>query len=552
MLVAAVWILVGTALGAQPTDELSFADATEVRAVHLDVLVLDRDGRPLRDLGRDDFRVEEDGRAVELDFFRSVVEPSEPARRSDTVDPGDVAAAMTAGPAGPVEWIVYLDDLRLDGGVRERVAEDLERVFTDWEQGGTLRLVIQRGEETIERGPFEDPAALVAAIADRPKGSVRGVMSKIARRQAMERLVDVRQACALSGRNLCVDCWNEQLSVATRHAVDEVDRVQRTSLHLKNLLVRLDPSQGRRVLLYVGDGLPLLAGAAVLWSLGDLCSDRRSEVESEVQQFRMQSALEEVAALANAQRTAFHMLDAGGLRDSQGPNDVEHVRNLQAGLQTLAEQTGGSAILNANRSVDPVRSAALEESVRYELGYTLSRPPTGRLHRIEVSLRDAESARGRTLRYRRTYWDRTSDMRLRQLLEVAASGDPVPSAAGDDELALRLAPEGAQRVEGERRRREVVLQIAISEALAVVVPVADRVERGQVSLAIQVGDAEGRGGEPRLRQVALGSGALQAVGGWYFVEVGVEVQRGENSFTVAVRDEVSGAMRTGRLVARVP
>ena len=527
----------------------TFTDRTEVRAVHLDVLVISRDGTPVTDLEPSDFRVLEDAEPITIDFFE---QPS-------TVTVADLPSEQAQSQSvevrrGPVEWIVFVDDQRLDGAARERVLTDLERTLEDWSRTGGvpgnagLRMVIQRNREVLERGPYGAPSDMTDALRSRPKAAVTGVMTKIARRQAFERLAGVREACALSGRDICTECWGELLAEATRHAVDEVQRVERTSLNLRDLLTRFDPSEGRRSILYVGDGLPLLAGASVLWSLSEQCTDRRSEIEGEVQRYSQRRMLEELGALANAQRTALHLLDAGGLRASFNSNDSEHNRNLQAGLQTLAEETGGSAVLNANRTMDPIRAAIQEEQARYELGFTLTRPATGRVHSIEVQLVGA-AAKGREVRYRKTYWDRTTDMRLQQAMQAMIS--PVVSLQAEKGAPspLRLTLGEVQKV--ERKTRRVELAVALAADRIAVLPSGPGETSGQMTLGL-LSAGPGERPTPRTQVVPLGTrGVKPNAEGVYEMTFALTVRSGERVFVAAVRDETTGEIFTARATTKL-
>ena len=52
-----------------PIGGLGFVDEVDVRVVNVDVFVRDGAGRPIKDLGREDFRLLQDGKEVPISNF---------------------------------------------------------------------------------------------------------------------------------------------------------------------------------------------------------------------------------------------------------------------------------------------------------------------------------------------------------------------------------------------------------------------------------------------------------------------------------------------------
>src|SRR5687768_18343483 len=75
MLAAAVAVWVTEAAMTQPA---SYDEELSVEVINVEVHVTDRKGRPVMGLGREAFRVLEDGEPVEIDYFTEIGEETPP------------------------------------------------------------------------------------------------------------------------------------------------------------------------------------------------------------------------------------------------------------------------------------------------------------------------------------------------------------------------------------------------------------------------------------------------------------------------------------------
>ena len=142
-------------------------------------------------------------------------------------------------------------------------------------------------------------------------------------------------------------------------------------------------------------------------------------------EYNLNRRFEELANQANANRVSFYTIDARGLTVlSQGTVDYDikgqagergyfdHLNNsnLQSTVQLLAERTGGRAIINANKYLPDLRKVASDFRNYYSLGYMPGEAGDGRLHDIDVRLKD--KPRGWTLRFRDTYRSKSVETRM--------------------------------------------------------------------------------------------------------------------------------------------
>jgi len=122
--------------------------------------------------------------------------------------------------------------------------------------------------------------------------------------------------------------------------------------------------------------------------------------------------INEVARAANRANATFYTIDPRGL--TAGPDlDQEvdpgewetHVRKQQDTLRTLAEQTGGMAVVNTNDFDKALKRIDAETSDYYVLGYYSSNPdPTQKRRQVEIRVKKTDPTGGNLdLIYRREY-----------------------------------------------------------------------------------------------------------------------------------------------------
>src|SRR6187551_3732511 len=86
-------LMANTSLAQEPA--AGFGERVEVEVVNVDVVVVDRDGNRVTDLGREDFAIEVDGKVVPIDYF-SLPTAKRPAPAAAPA-PGAPAAPAAAG-----------------------------------------------------------------------------------------------------------------------------------------------------------------------------------------------------------------------------------------------------------------------------------------------------------------------------------------------------------------------------------------------------------------------------------------------------------------------
>ena len=457
-LLAAALALPPAALRAQsrPAAQAPPTFPSGVELITVDAVVLDRDGRPVPGLTREDFVVKEDGRPREIASFEAFeagapeAEETEAPETVATNEPGtrgtgrafaivlddvslspDQAAAARAGAAQFVERFARERDLvtvattsgsawwsaRIPEG-RDDLLAVLDRVrgaysevpvperMTDYEAYWISHREDSPSATNLSPGSAVTlPAQASGAVELVPPGSIK------------ERVKQRWQQA-----NQCQPVFCDS---AVRARASEMDRARSNRVAVALACVRralgsLGTIRGRKSLLFFSPGF-----------LQDSGGDARA-----------------VAAASREANTAIYFVDARGLvalpgygsaADFGPPPDGRELAqvgfektNLEtAGAAGLATDTGGFAVRNTNDLSTGAWRVAAESRVFYLLGFY---PPEGKAERQWRSLRVEVTRPGLTVRARRGY-TMGSEMAS---AKPRKPGQPDPGPAADPAIARAL------------------------------------------------------------------------------------------------------------------
>ncbi len=386
----------------------------EAQIVYVHVAVTDGRGRPMRDLGANDFALYEDDRAVPIVAFRAPVGASVPLDAAAPT-PAATGRAPAEPPPEPVTFVVYLDNWNLTPGGRRRVLPGFASFLKEQLARGAARaLVVAAGEEAHVLSPLTaDAEQIAAALRIAEREPVHGHLTRSDERNAIE----VVKALMETGPAGCADLPLLQAPIRKQAQSRSQDLV-RTLARLESVTQALGTLPGSKALFYVSDGLEQRPAIDLFHQLGDICPEALhrdfSALFSPMQEYDLSRAFQALAARANASRVTLYPVDASGVQafsvgDVSQANrlfvpspktDMIRAANLKAGQSILADETGGSAVFPAS---DPHAALAqIADQVRgeYALGLAPGHAPEGRIHSLRVELRK----KGRRIRYTPSYF----------------------------------------------------------------------------------------------------------------------------------------------------
>lgn len=223
--------------------ETQFQEAVEVRLHNLDVIVTDREGRPVRNLGRSDFVVTEDGALQEITNFATY--DSSRATASKPAPTGEPEAAELAAPAPPRTFAFFIDEIEIQRSGRNQLVESVTKMLDGMRPGDTAVVVQPTGDKNVIQNFTGDRTAveraLRQAIGESKHSGTRGPAAEL--------------------RNLQRDMQRKDPFARKRYATDALRRVQQRLGQLRALVGTLSAMEGKKLLVIVSAGLTAQPGA---------------------------------------------------------------------------------------------------------------------------------------------------------------------------------------------------------------------------------------------------------------------------------------------------
>ncbi|MFY9825264.1 MAG: VWA domain-containing protein [Thermoanaerobaculia bacterium] len=575
----------GEAAKAQPAASLtSFGAVVEVNVVNVDVYATDKSGKRVNDLRQGDFELREDGKPVAISNFTPVRLAnlgSSPA--PGPAAPDDKAAARAPGDAWNL--VVYVDNANIQPAHRTRALEQLrEFLAKTMKPGDRVMLVTSDAALKIWQPFTSDPAAVNAALAQIEKTAAHGSEIELQRRNALHEMMTLNEVSIVSLGPPCP----VNIVVPARSFADSRRAEIRRSLGALTILVNsLSGVPGRKAVLHVSDGIPATPGEELFHFLLELCGgggtaglghtsapaptagskviqrdydpgavyDARaigpeayqaaSQAMLDAQTFSVAKDLGALVAHANAHQVTMYTLQASGISGTEaadasfGPEDrllqfpsigTAQRSSLQESLQTLAEGTGGKAILNANDFRPDLASLREDFATFYSLGYTPGHNGDGKEHKIEVRVKRP----GIALRYRLSYRDKPA-------LEKVVDRTLAALLYGVEDNPLQIVIEVGEQAPGPSGNVAVPIRLRIPlHRLAIL----NHEETFEGSLRLLVATRSEDGRSAPVRQVAVPikiprKEVLSALGQSYLYTLTLQLPPGTHRVALSVRDEIA-------------
>jgi len=503
-----------------------FSERVDVSVTNVDVIVTDSRGNRVAGLTKDDFEVYQDRVPQTITNFYAVSGGKVLLEDGKTVSLEAPAESVEVPRELKARYVVYIDNLNIQPQNRNRMFKRLKEFLSTAVGPQAEAMVVTYNRSLkVKRRFTSEKGDVLAAIEQTELETGGGTTLAGERRDSLARINEARsqEEAARIARSYAQSLRND-----LEFAVDAI----------KTTLNGLAGVEGRKILIYVSEGLPASAGA----ELFDTVSNKfQGYARLEAMEFDMNTKYASIVQSANAHGVTIWALDASGLAADDlvsaenryietRPSTFLMRQNTQAPLQMLAEQTGGVAAVNTNDWKNSLDELSKDFSNFYSIGYRTARAAGDRPHTIEVRVK----RKGLKVRSRKGLLEKSTETRTAESV-VASLHYP----RNDNPLAISLAVGEPRPYDQENYLLPV--RIAIPVGKLGLVPSGDRYE-GQFFVYFVVLDAAGKQSDLQVQRQAVSVPAKDFTDAQrkdYYYDVQLIVVPGGQKLAVALRDGVS-------------
>ena len=414
---------------------LAFVDRIEVTVANLVVYVTDKKGRAVTGLTKDDFEIFQDGTAKQISNFKlytdevirqQLVAVGEGLPPGAAPTPGAEATAEEAAGPIPVHLVLYIDNDNLDPLDRNRVLSQTREFIRSSLHPPAQMMVVayQRSFEVLQEFT-SDPDKVLAAMRSVRTYTGGRTERQNARRDIIDKIKKIEQEDR-SGTQYTREQgtgreWNEVYHLIDNYAKEAANSLLFTLDALRQVITSLSGLSGKKGIIYVSNGLPMIPGLGLFYELSRISQD--STALNKMYDFDRSRLYQQLAATANSQNVTFYAIDAGGLQmgsigaaESSSAQDPlaasvgQH--NLTDSIRFLADETGGIAIVNTNDVGPRLELVSQDMYTYYSIGYPLQASGRDKVHKVKVKLRDDPTLNDYKLRYRPRFVEKSLETRV--------------------------------------------------------------------------------------------------------------------------------------------
>jgi VWFA-related protein len=433
-LVASLVLCLGVGIGFAQTEEgaepttaqavggVPYEGEVDVTVVNVNVYVTNKQGLAVTDLTADDFVLTQDGVRKPLsnfdlfteEVYRSFYRPEGAPTAMPTPTPLPGTEDLTRESFRPVYVVLYFDNQNSRALDRNRLITQM-RSFVRENLHPPMQMMVvayQKSYEVLQ--PFTDDQR---AIND----ALREVRMMTGGRTELDnRRKDILRQFAESQRSSRTDiqAMNRGHGMMIGFAEEEANSLQFTLGALRDTVTMLSGLPGKKIIVYVSNGLPMIAGLDLFYAFANTYHESSAITESA--RYNLNRHYTAMVSNANAQDISFYTFGVGGLENPTlagselgNPQDSMSanlgMQNYLDSLRFMADNTGGTAIVNTNDFTRGLQKVAQDFFTYYSLGYSLQQSGLDKVHRIKVELPDHPEYR---VRYRRRFVEKSLESRI--------------------------------------------------------------------------------------------------------------------------------------------
>jgi VWFA-related protein len=374
----------------------------KVEVTNVEVIITDKKGNRVAGLKPENFEIFEDGTLQKLTNFYEVrgtgvfTSGAEEAKAKMKQE----AQPLPEGPAQIINRIIFFfDNWHIHPMNRNWIAKKLapfiqENIGKDKAAEGMV-IFLDRRLEILQ--DFTPSAYAILQAVNSIKSKTGGSLSRLQAREDLQG--ELNRIMRDSGRTDQFEQYSQSMSYARGFVEDEMNNLSYTLKSLDVLLDYLSGIEGTKRLIYICDGLPLNPGEKIFSALDE--SYPFGDARAEAMNYDATDLFKELSARCNAREISVYPINAERFESQFSSADKDGAQNIwarglsniesspgekNAALELLANETGGSAILNANNIEPGLKTIEDDFRYFYSLGYESSHEADDRYHSIEVKL----------------------------------------------------------------------------------------------------------------------------------------------------------------------
>ncbi len=530
------------------TPSPTFSERVEVRVLDLDVDVTDSKGQTVPDLKKEDFTVKIGGKPYAIEYFSRVDQGTIHAPDLATASPDQVLSAYKKGEESfvPRNFLIYIDLGFLPPGLRNRSLEAIRDLVTRLGPEDSARVVIFDRSLKVLTDWTSSKESIFAALSQIERQGVG--MSRLRAEQQTMQLIDSSPR-RRGGR----------IPLVQQYAQEVGAEIQTMLASMRQELVTLTPLNGKKAFLFVTGGFESQPGYVMAqYASGGFGPAPISSINLR----DITADMNAVVRRANGNEITFYTVDASGLTvDAQGAGGADSLgsrqgasfdpfgtrpgvsfiarQDRQSGLQVLARETGGLALLNTNDFEKGLTRVYRDVSTYYTVGVNLSGLTSTKYQDVKVEV----GRPGVTVRARRGFEARPEADVIRDRAEATMGS----------ELSYRGIPVQLEtRPPTEDKKYFVVpMTVLVPASSLTFVPEGDKAT-ARAEYFIGSVDDKGRMSDVTRQESSfqIPAGDVQSSAMLRF-DARLQVRKGNVRIVVNVRDTATGKMGTARRSLRI-
>ncbi len=538
---------------------LPFADEVQVTVVNVDVYVRDRKGMPVDGLGADDFIISQDGIEMPISNFAEfdaevIRQRVAEAAVTAPVEPQEPAGEIPAAEIKPVWVVLYIDHENMEALDRNRVLRRVREFVTENLEEPVQIMVVsfQRSLKVVQ--PFtSESREVTAALRGMTETSTGREESESARQEIVRAMADAKNQDYGTQNNSQVGAELDLRQRVTAFAAEEAFNLRLAIDGLRQVIAMLSGLDGRKTVIYVSSGLPMVPGIGLMHDHAMTFHDQTIlSMRGRYDQTRL---FNELTSMANAQEVSIYSIDASGLNPLDGM-DAENAysrdptassigsKNYKDSLVYMAEATGGIAVINTNDVRGGMERISSDLTNYYSLGYTVNSSNEDRVHRIEVGMKGGQDY---DLRFRRRFVEKSDRSRIQDRVFTSLVVD-----IDDNPMGLELSV--AEPIAGSETQWMVPIHLSLDLGTIALLTLGDDLV-GRVVVFVGARDDEGRNTEVQQQEheISMPKADYLAAGRERFgIDFRLLLEEGRHRISVGVMDPITRQDSYEKIVVSVP